>query len=59
MRLWPWLFFSARHGLAPIPREVCRRLVGGSWGLVGAWVVVGWLLVENCIVDASIFVFCG
>jgi len=24
-----------------------------------SWMVVGWSLVENCTVDASIFVFCG
>jgi len=37
---------------------------GMVWGCVplGWWVavwVVGWSLVENCTVDASIFVFCG
>ena len=43
--------FSARHGLGNIP-------VGLLWwfGVGVVWWVVGWSLVENCTVDASIFV---
>ena len=44
--------FSARHDLVSHT---------GRWWvvLVGDVRVVGWSLVENCTVDASIFVFCG
>ena len=43
---------AARHGLLDIPITGCEDLlvlVSGVW-------VVGWLFVEICIVDASIFV---
>lgn len=40
---------SARHGLAPHTANCC-------WVWCGADRVVGWSFVENCTVDASIFV---
>jgi hypothetical protein len=40
---------GARHGLA-------LHTAGGSWVWCGADRVVGWSFVENCTVDASIFV---
>ena len=43
------LVFNARHNLGNIPAKV---LV-----LVFSWWVVGWSLVENCTVDASILFF--
>ena len=52
VRETPRLVFNARHDLA---LHTARR----GRGLVGADRVVGWSLVENCTVDASIFVFCG
>jgi hypothetical protein len=52
--LWGrWLSFGSRHDLVAIPADrlpVCGR----GFGLVVAVRVVGWLWVENCIVDASI-----
>ena len=55
MRLWGdarecGLFFSARHDLV----FHTGRVSGVWWGTVG---VVGWSLVENCTVDASILFF--
>jgi hypothetical protein len=52
----------ARHGLGDIPRvlRVLPRCCGVGvvgFGLVLLWWVVGWSLVENCIVDASILFF--
>jgi hypothetical protein len=50
------LFQCARHDLGLIPPAgagiACGVLVVSGFG--GAVVVVGWLWVENCIVDASI-----
>jgi hypothetical protein len=53
-----WVVFSELPGMIwlPIP------LVEAGFGAKVWWVtvrVVGWSLVENCTVDASIFVFCG
>ena len=45
------LFFWSRHGLVP---HTAGMLVSG---LVGGCGVVGWSLVENCTVDASILFF--
>jgi hypothetical protein len=58
-RLWALVVVSARHDLALHTVSiigVLPRLVGGAggWGFGGGWMVVGWLLVENCTVDASI-----
>ena len=48
------LFFNARHDLVSYTdRWFLPRCLVGDVG------VVGWSLVENCTVDASIFVFCG
>ena len=54
------MFFRNCPGMAwfLIPFQRAGREVvflGVWWGTVR---VVGWLLVENCTVDASIFVFC-
>ena len=47
-----WLFF--------LPGGTCGAYRPLFVGGVGVLVVVsGWSLVENCTVDASIFVFCG
>ena len=49
---WWLLFQTARHDLVFIP--LGEPAVGRCLGLVGAVGVVGWSLVENCTVDASI-----
>ena len=50
-------FGCARCGLAS--HTGFRVVVGGRRvGRGVGWWVVGWLLVEICIVDASIFIFC-
>ena len=52
------MFFSARHGLATHTASGSRVRCLSGFVFLGVWWVVvwvvGWLLVENCTVDASI-----
>ena len=52
---------GARHGLVSYTVWESLLLVGGGvpWGWVRDRGVVGWLLVENCTVDASILFSVG
>ena len=51
------LFSNARHDLVHIPLGQCWCESAGCSGFGVGWWVVGWLLVENCTVDASILFF--
>ena len=50
-------FRTARYDLVFYTVQVSRPVVVVPWGLVENYWVVGWLLVENCTVDASILFF--
>ena len=49
-----WLLFQSRHDLACIPFKAGLGVSGVGFGIGVGVVVVGWSLVENCTVDASI-----